>query len=116
MAGCILPDHIQADHLSVQQHILTVGRHSHSWDQPGLPDNHSLHCFELTDHHMLAAMQDTAHSRLADCTLVLPEHSDHMLLALAHSAAGSPAEHTHQVQLGMFDHKQEVAGLAEHKM
>jgi len=76
-----------------------------------------LHCFELTDHRMLAAMQDTAHSRLADCTLVLPEHSDHMLLALAHPAVSNPAEHTHQVQLlDMSDHKQEVAELAEHKM
>lgn len=118
-AECILPDRIQADQLLVQQHILTVGRqHLHSWDQLELPGTRSWHCFELIDHHHTqVALEDTVHSHLADCTLVLLEHSDHTLPALAHPAVGNPVEHTHQVQmLGMSDHKQEVAGLAEHKM
>jgi len=66
---------------------------------------------------MQVAMGDTAGSHLADCTLVLPEHSDHKLPVLAHPAVGNPVEHTHQIQLqGTSDHKQEVAGLAGHKM
>jgi hypothetical protein len=119
MAGCIQAEHIQADQLLVRQHIPTVGKqHLHSWDQLGLPGTHSWHCSELIDHHhMQVVMEDTAHSHLADCTLVLLEHSDHTLPALDHPAVGNPVEHTHQVQLlGMSDHKQEVAELAEHKM
>lgn len=118
VAGCILPDHIQAAQLLVQQHIPTVGRqHLHSWDQLALPGTRSWHCFELIDHHyMQVVIEDTVHSHLADCTLVLPEHSDHTLPALDHPAVGNPVEHTHQVQLlGMSDHKQEVAELVEHK-
>jgi hypothetical protein len=118
VAGYILPGHIQADQLLGQQHILAVGRqHLHSWDQLELPGTRSWHCFELIDQlHMQVAMEDTVHSHLADCTLVLPEHSDHTLLVVAHPAVGNPVEHTHQVQVqGTSDHKQEVAELAEHK-
>ena len=94
-----------------------MDRHLHNWDQLDLPGNRSWYCFELTDRRMQVATEDTAHSHLADCTLVLLEHSDHMLLALARPVVGNPVEHTHPVQLlGMSDHKQEVAELAEHKM
>lgn len=66
---------------------------------------------------MLAVLEGTVHSHLAEDILVLLEQSDHTLPAPAHPAVGTPVEHTHQVQLlGMTDHKQEVAELVGHRM
>ena len=142
MVRCILPGHMlqagqllvhkhnQPDQLLVQKHnqpeqevhILLVGRHFHSWDLLELPGSHSSHWLELLDHHMLVGFAGTVHSHLAVClaedSLVLLVHSGYMELVLAHSAVGSPVEHTHQVQLPrhMFGHKQEVAGRVVHQM
>ena len=131
MVGCTLPGHMlqagqllaqkhnQADQLPEQEvHILIVSRHFHSWDLLELPGSHSSHWLELLDHHMLVGFAGTVHSHLAEDSLVLLVHSGHMELVLAHSAVGSPVEHTHQVQLPrhMFGHKQEVAGRVAHKM
>ena len=131
MVGCILLGHMlqagqllaqkhnQADQLPEQEvHILIVSRHFHNWDLLELPGSHSSHWLELLDRHMLVGFAGTVHSHLAEDSLVLLVHSGHMELVLAHSAVGSPAEHTHEVQLQchMFGHKQEVAGRAAHKM
>jgi len=137
LVGCILPGHMlqagqllaqkhnQADQLPEQEqevHILAVSRHLHSWDLLELPGSHSSHWLERLDHHMLVGIAGTVHSHLAVClaedSLVLLVHSGYMELVLAHSAVGSPVEHTHQVQLPrhMFGHKQEVAGRVAHKM
>jgi len=71
---------------------------------------------------MLVGSAGTVHSYLAVClaedSLELLVHSDHMELVPAHPAVGNPVAHTHQVQLlhCMFAHKQEAAETAAHKM